>query len=154
MEVEQERTIRAFGKENDSPSRELARAVADTGRSYLGSGKPPFSASLVSRSDRYLRGGDHSSFNREGFAAVRLTEWREDFTHQHQTLRTENGIEYGDLVKFVDFGYVARVARLNAATLAVLAAPAERSGDLRRAAAEGGVADATAKLEVEGGTGA
>ena len=64
-------------------------------------------------------------FNEQGFAAVRFTEYREDFNHQHQTLRTENGIEYGDLPKYVDFGYVANVARLNAATLASLAsAPA------------------------------
>jgi hypothetical protein len=79
----------------------------------------------VFRLDRYLRGGDHYSFNQQGFAAVRFTEFREDFHHQHQNVRTENGIEYGDLPKFVDFDYVARVAQLNAATLASLAsAPA------------------------------
>jgi hypothetical protein len=80
---------------------------------------------LVFRVDRYLRGGDHYSFNEQGFAAVRLTEFREDFHHQHQNIRTEDGIEYGDTLKFVDFDYVAHVARLNAATLASLAsAPA------------------------------
>ncbi len=80
---------------------------------------------LVFRPDRYLRGGDHSSFNQEGYAAVRFTEYREDYNHQHQNVRTEKGIEYGDLPKFVDFSYVAEVARLNAATLASLAsAPA------------------------------
>jgi hypothetical protein len=80
---------------------------------------------LVFRLDRYLRGGDHYSFNEQGFAAVRFTEFRENFHHQHQNVRTENGIESGDLPKFVDFDYVARVARLNAATLAELAsAPA------------------------------
>ena len=71
--------------------------------------------------DRYLRGGDQRSFNEEGFAAVRFTEWREDYNHQHQTVRTENGIQYGDLIEFDDFGYMAQVARLNAATLATLA---------------------------------
>jgi hypothetical protein len=72
-----------------------------------------------------LRGGDHSAFNQQGYTAVRFTEYRENFNHQHQTLRTENGIEYGDLTKFVDFDYVAKVARLNALTLAALAsAPA------------------------------
>jgi hypothetical protein len=72
-----------------------------------------------------LRGGDHYSFNQQGFSAVRFTEFREDFHHQHQNVRVENGIEYGDLEKFVDFDYVAHVARLNAATLASLAsAPA------------------------------
>ncbi len=76
---------------------------------------------LVFRLDRYLRGGDHYSFNQQGFPAVRLTEFREDFHHQHQNVRTENGIEYGDLPKFVDYDYMAHVARLNAATLASLA---------------------------------
>jgi hypothetical protein len=77
---------------------------------------------LVFRLDRYLRGGDHLSFLQQGFAGVRFTEFREDFHHQHQDVRTENGIEYGDVPKFVDFDYVANVARLNAATLASLAA--------------------------------
>jgi hypothetical protein len=77
---------------------------------------------LISRVDRYLRGGDHYSFNEQGYAAVRFTEYREDFHHQHQNVRTENGIEYGDLPKFVNFDYVAAVARLNAATLASMAA--------------------------------
>ncbi len=122
--TEQEvRRIRGLGGENDSGSRQLARYVADVGRAYKDdvAVKPM----LVFRLDRYLRGGDHYSFNQQGFAAVRFTEFREDFHHQHQNVRTENGVEYGDLAKFVDFDYVARVARLNAATLASLAsAPA------------------------------
>ena len=73
---------------------------------------------LEFRQDRFLRGGDHRSFNQEGFAAVRLTEWRENFNHQHQNVRIENGVQYGDLIGFVDFSYTANVARLNAATLA------------------------------------
>jgi len=113
--------IRRLGGENDSSSRQLARYVLDVGRAYDAGVKPL----PVFRLDRYLRGGDHYSFNQQGFAAVRFTEFREDFHHQHQNVRTENGIEYGDLAKFVDFDYVARVARLNAATLASLAsAPA------------------------------
>jgi len=113
--------IRMLGGESDSTSRELARYVADVGRSYDAGVKPL----MIFRLDRFLRGGDHYSFNQQGFAAVRFTEFREDFNHQHQTPRTENGIEYGDLSKFVDFDYVAHVARLNAATLASLAsAPA------------------------------
>ena len=113
--------IRTLGGENDSPSREVARYIADVGRSYDAGVKPV----LIFRLDRFLRGGDHYSFNQQGFAAVRFTEFREDFNHQHQNVRTENGIEYGDLPKFVDFDYVAHVARLNAATLASLAsAPA------------------------------
>ena len=115
------RRIRGLGGENDSGSRQLARYIAEAGRSYDVGVKPI----LVFRLDRYLRGGDHSSFNQQGFAAVRFTEFREDFDHQHQNVRTENGMEYGDLPKFVDFDYVARVARLNAASLAALAsAPA------------------------------
>jgi hypothetical protein len=112
------RRIRSVGGENDSPSRELARYIASVSETYdFGQ----FSPKLIFRRDRYLRGGDHSAFNEQGFAAVRFTEYREDFNHQHQNVRTENGIEYGDLLKFVDFDYVANVARLNAATLAALA---------------------------------
>ncbi|MGC2476671.1 MAG: M28 family metallopeptidase [Candidatus Sulfotelmatobacter sp.] len=115
------RRIRGLGGESDSGSRELARYIAEVGRAYDAGVKPM----LVFRLDRYLRGGDHYSFNQQGFPAVRLTEFREDFHHQHQNVRTENGIEYGDLAKFVDYDYVAHVARLNATTLASLAsAPA------------------------------
>jgi peptidase M28-like protein len=132
---EEARRIRAYGEENDSPSRELARAIADTARSYFpqpGRNEKPgaFEAALEFRPDRYGRGGDHSSFNHEGFAAVRFTEWREDYNHQHQNVvRPPAGSSdpvKGDLPEFVDFGYVAKVARLNAATLATLAmAPGE-----------------------------
>jgi hypothetical protein len=115
------RRIRMLGGESDSSSRELARYIADVGRSYDAGVKPL----LIFRLDRFLRGGDHYSFNQQGFAAVRFTEFREDYDHQHQNVRAENGIEYGDLPKFVDFDYVAHVTRLNAATLASLAsAPA------------------------------
>ena len=115
------RRIRGLGGESDSGSRELARYITDVGRTYDTGVKPM----LVFRLDRFLRGGDHYSFNQRGFAAVRFTEFREDFHHQHQNVRTESGIEYGDRLKFVDYDYVARVARLNAATLASLAsAPA------------------------------
>jgi len=113
--------IRGLAAENDSDSRQLARYIAEVARAYDVGVKPL----LVFRLDRYLRGGDHYSFNQQGFSAVRFTEFREDFHHQHQNVRTEKGIEYGDLPKFVDFDYVARVARLNAAALASLAsAPA------------------------------
>ncbi len=112
------RLIRNLGGESDSPSREVARYIAEVGRTYDAGVKPL----LVFRLDRYLRGGDHYSFNQQGFAAVRFTEYRENYNRQHQNVRTENGTEYGDLPKFVDFDYVARVAKLNAATLAALAA--------------------------------
>jgi Zn-dependent M28 family amino/carboxypeptidase len=115
------RQIRSLGGESDSISRQLARYIAEVGRTYDAGVKPI----LIFRLDRYLRGGDHSSFNEQGFAAVRFTEFREDYNHQHQNVRTENGVEFGDLPKFVNFDHVANVARLNAATLASLAsAPA------------------------------
>ena len=114
------RRIRGLGGESDSGSRQVARYIADVGRAYAENvGVKPM---LVFRLDRYLRGGDHYAFNQAGFSGVRFTELREDFHHQHQDVRTENGIEYGDVLKFVDFDYVANVARLNAATLAALAA--------------------------------
>ena len=125
------RRILALGKDNDSPSRELARAIAETDRAYFPQAGPQaFSTTLVYRPDRYHRGGDHTSFNHEGFAAVRFTEWREDFNHQHQNIvrppAGSNEPVKGDLLEFVDFNYVAHVARLNAATLATLAfAPGE-----------------------------
>jgi Zn-dependent M28 family amino/carboxypeptidase len=115
---QQVRQIRMLGGESDSPSRELARYIAEVSRTYDTGVKPM----LIFRLDRYLRGGDHYAFNQEGFTAVRFTEFREDYHHQHQNVRTENGTEYGDLPKFVNFDYVAQVARLNAATLASLAA--------------------------------
>src|SRR5450432_2570889 len=118
------RRIRGLGGESDSGSRQLARYIAEVGRTYNAGLKPI----LVFPLDRYLRGGDHYSFNQQGFSAVRFTEYREDFHHQHQNVRTEGGVEFGDLPKFVDFDYVAKVARLNAATLASLAsAPAAPS---------------------------
>jgi Peptidase family M28 len=122
------RRIRSVGGENDSASRQLARYIASVSETYdFGT----FSPKLIFRRDRYLRGGDHSAFNDSGFAAVRFTEYREDYNHQHQNVRTENSIEYGDLPKFVDFNYVANVARLNAATLAALASAPAPPSDVR-----------------------
>ena len=119
--------IRNLGGESDSQSRQIARYVAEVARTYQVGVKPV----LVFRLDRYLRGGDHISFNQQGFAAVRFAEYREDYHHQHQNVRTENGIEYGDLPKFVNFEYVANVARLNAATLASLASGPAPPGKVR-----------------------
>jgi hypothetical protein len=116
--AEETRVLEGLGYANDSPSRQLARAVLEIAQSYGGAVEPV----MEFRHDRFLRGGDHTSFNQEGYAAVRFTEWREDYNHQHQTPRTADGVEFGDLLKFVDFQYVAQVARLNAATLAGLAA--------------------------------
>ena len=152
--IEQLHTLQTYGYESDSPSREVARAVAEVSATYfkpseahapsVGPGQarshmvrlvPAFHPVLQFRRDRFGRGGDHSSFNAEGFAAVRFTEWQENFNHQHQTPRTETGelpdgtdgrVEFGDFLKFVDTSYVANVARMNAASLATFAsAPGE-----------------------------
>ncbi len=121
------RLIQNLGGENDSASRQVARYVSEVSRSYKTAVKPL----LVFRLDRYLRGGDHISFNEQGYAAVRFTEYREDYNHQHQNVRTENGTEFGDQIKFVNFDYVADVARLNAATLASLASSPAPPGQVR-----------------------
>ena len=105
------------GGENDSPARELARFIKTQGERYL----PGMTVDIVYRKDRYLRGGDHSPFLEAGYPAVRMTEPNEDFRHQHQDVRQENGVQFGDLPEFVDFEYVAQVARINAASLGALA---------------------------------
>jgi hypothetical protein len=115
------RLRRSVGGENDSPSRQLARFIKETGARYV----PGFNVMMVYRRDRYLRGGDHIPFLERGYAAVRFTEPNEEYRHQHQNVRVENGVQYGDLPQFVDFAYIAQVARINAASLASLAlAPA------------------------------
>lgn len=110
-------TRRSVGGENDSASRQLARFIKETGERYV----PRTTVMLVWRRDRYGRGGDHIPFLERGYPAVRFTEVNEDYRHQHQNVRTENGVKYGDLPEFVDFAYVADVARINAASLAALA---------------------------------
>jgi hypothetical protein len=108
---------RSAGTDADTLSRTLARAAADAARRYVSN----FTVTLVYRNDRYGRGGDHSPFLQRGYAAIRMTEPNEDWRHQHQDLRTENGIQYGDLPEFVDFAYLTRVAQTNAAVVADLA---------------------------------
>lgn len=116
------RNLISQGGENDSPSRELARYVKETGERYV----DQLDVKLIYRRDRFLRGGDHVPFLQQGFTAVRFTEMNEDFRRQHQDIRTEKGIDYGDLPDFVDFDYVQKVARMNLSVLANLAlAPAE-----------------------------
>ncbi|HEY0080128.1 MAG TPA: M28 family metallopeptidase [Pyrinomonadaceae bacterium] len=121
-ETEQEAsTRRSVGGENDSSSRQLARFIKEVGEHYVRG----FRVWMVYRRDRYLRGGDHIPFLERGYPAVRFSEPNENYNHQHQNVRVENGIQYGDLPEFVDFPYVAQVARVNAAALATLArAPA------------------------------
>lgn len=115
------RALLATGGENDSISRQLARHVKEVGERYV----PKFKVNFIQRRDRYLRGGDHMPFLERGFAALRFTEPNEDFAHQHQNVRKEDGKQYGDLPEYNDYHYIARVARVNAAALASLAlAPA------------------------------
>jgi hypothetical protein len=110
------------GGENDSPSRQLARYIKETAERYV----DQLDVKLIYRRDRYSRGGDHTSFLKQGFTAVRFTEMNEDFNRQHQYVRTEKGVDYGDLPEFVDYNYVQKVARMNLSVLANLAsAPAE-----------------------------
>jgi hypothetical protein len=116
---------RGVGGENDSTSRQLARFIKETSERYVRGMR----VMMVYRRDRYLRGGDHRPFLERGYPAVRFTEPNEDYSHQHQNVRVENGIQYGDLPQFVDFKYTADVARVNAAALATLAlAPARPKG--------------------------
>jgi Zn-dependent M28 family amino/carboxypeptidase len=114
-------TLLRSGGENDFPTRQLGRFIKETADRHLSDIK----VDVIYRRDRYLRGGDHIPFLEAGYAAVRLTEPIEDYRHQHQNPRVENGVQYGDLPEFVDFDYVAKVARVNAVALAALAsAPA------------------------------
>lgn len=109
------------GGEVDSPSRQLARFIDGMAERYLGN----FKVTMVYRTDRFSRGGDQVEMLKAGFPSVRVTEANENYTRQHQDLRTEGGIRYGDLIEGVDFAYLANVTRLNAISMAALAsAPA------------------------------
>lgn len=116
------KTIRQFGLENDGKSRQLARYVKEIGERYV----DQLEIKLIYRNDRFLRGGDHTPFVENGFTAVRITEMNENFDHQHQDLRTEKGIRYGDLQEFMDFEYLRKNTGVNISVLASLAkAPSE-----------------------------
>jgi hypothetical protein len=117
---------RGVGGENDSTSRQLARFIKETSERYVAGMR----VMMVYRRDRYLRGGDHIPFLERGFAAVRFTEPNENYQHQHQNVRIENGVQYGDLPQFDDFSYIANVARVNAASLAGLALAPARPKDV------------------------
>jgi len=122
IETPEQATRRRYnGGEVDSPSRNLARFVSGLADAYLAD----FSARMVYRTDRYSRGGDQVPMLAAGFPAIRFTEAIENYTREHEDVRTENGVRYGDVLDAVDFTYLAQVARLNAVTMAALAmAPA------------------------------
>jgi len=110
-------TVRRYAAESDSSSRQLARFIAEVARTHATAVQPK----LIFRPDRFLRGGDHTPFNELGFPAVRFTEVYEDYTRQHQDIRQEDGVEYGDIPEMVDPEYLADVTRLNAAVVVSLA---------------------------------
>jgi hypothetical protein len=113
----QAQRIRQLGLENDGKARQLARYVKETGERYVDN----LEVVMVYRNDRFLRGGDHTPYVENGYAAVRITEMNENFNHQHQDVRTEKGIVYGDLPEFMDFEYLRKNTAMNLANLANLA---------------------------------
>jgi len=118
LETEAEAKIRkSTNRDNDSPSRQLARYIKSVTNQYV----EQLDIKLVYRNDRFLRGGDHTPFSQNGFTAIRFCEMNENFDHQHQTVRKENNIQYGDLPEFMDFEYMKKVACSNLATLSNLA---------------------------------
>ena len=110
--------VNLVGSENDSPSRELSRFVAEVVPAYV----PDFTVRQIFRADRFLRGGDQESFQDAGYAAaIRFVEPHENFTHQHQDVRVENNVQFGDLPQYIDAAYLARATQANVASLATLA---------------------------------
>ena len=119
------------GGEDDSASRNVARYAKAVAESYI----PNWTVALVYRLDRFGRGGDHSAFNALGLPAVRFTENAEDYRHQHQDLRTEGGVEYGDTIAHIDFAYLAKVAATNALAAAAMASAPPPPANVRIAGA-------------------
>ncbi|MBS1979399.1 MAG: M28 family metallopeptidase [Bacteroidetes bacterium] len=111
------KSIRQFGLENDGKSRQLARYTKEVGERYVDN----LQVVMIYRNDRFLRGGDHTPYVDNDYAAVRFTEMNENFNHQHQDVRQENGIKYGDLPEFMDFEYLRKNTAMNLANLANLA---------------------------------
>ncbi|HEV2354738.1 MAG TPA: M20/M25/M40 family metallo-hydrolase [Puia sp.] len=121
------RYIRQFGLENDGDARQLARYVKEIGERYVDN----LEVVMIYRNDRYLRGGDHSPYVDTGYAAVRITEMNENFNHQHQDVRTEKGVVYGDLPEFMDFEYLRKNTALNLCNLANLAKSPGKPQDVK-----------------------
>ncbi len=109
--------IKSMGLENDGKSRQLARYIKEVGERYVDN----LEVVMVYRTDRFLRGGDHLPYLKKGFTAVRITEMNENFAHQHQDVRIENNIQYGDLPQFIDYEYLRKNTALNLCNLANLA---------------------------------
>lgn len=116
-ETKEQATARqSAGTENDGKARQAARYIKEVAERYV----DQLEVKLIYRRDRYLRGGDHTPFSQQGFAAVRVTEMNEDFNRQHQDVRTENGFKFGDLPEYVDYNYLQKVTRMNMSVMANL----------------------------------
>ena len=148
-ETEKERNMRRFyGGEVDGISRQLARYIHKTTKSYM----PEMNPIMIYRLDRFGRGGHHRPFNDLGFAGIRIMEAHENYTQQHQDIRVENGIKYGDIFEHVNFGYAKKLTAVNAINLASLALAPPSPKEV----AIGGIVEASAKLKwdkVEGAKG-
>ncbi|GGD99712.1 M28 family metallopeptidase [Planktosalinus lacus] len=139
-ETERERTMRRFyGGEVDGISRQLARYVHKTTQTYM----PEMNPMLIYRLDRFGRGGHHRPFNDAGFAGIRIMEAHENYTQQHQDIRVEDGIAYGDVLEHVNFDYAAKLTAVNAISMAALAwaPPAPENVQI------GGIVEPSAKLK-------
>lgn len=109
------------GTDNEGKARQAARYIKEVAERYV----DQLEVKLIYRRDRFLRGGDHTPFSQQGFAAVRITEMNEDFNRQHQDIRTENGFKFGDLPEYVDYNYLQKVTRMNLSVMANLALSAQ-----------------------------
>ena len=118
---EQAAARQAAGTENEGKARQAARYIKEVAERYV----DQLEVKLIYRRDRFLRGGDHTPFAQQGFAAVRITEMNEDFNRQHQDIRTENGFKYGDLPEYVDYNYLQKVTRMNLSVMSNLALAAQ-----------------------------
>ncbi len=148
-ETEQQRNSRRFyGGEVDGISRQLARYVHKTTQTYM----PGMNPMLIYRLDRFGRGGHHRPFNDAGFVGIRIMESHENYTQQHQDIRMEDGIAYGDVLEHVNFDYAAKLTAVNAITMAALASAPPAPGNVQI----GGIVEPSAKLKwdkVEGAVG-
>ncbi len=135
---------RFMGGEVDSPSRNIARLVDRLADEYI----PNLDVMMIYRLDRFGRGGHHRPFNEAGMPGVRIMETNENYNRQHQDLRTENGIEYGDVIEGVDFDYARKLTALNVVTLASMAGAPPFPADV---ALEGAVRPSTTiKWQIRG----
>lgn len=145
---DQRRARRFYGGEVDGISRQLARYVHKTTKTYM----PEMNPTMIYRLDRFGRGGHHRPFNDAGFAGIRIMESHENYTQQHQDIREENGIAYGDVLEHVNFDYAKKLTAVNAVNLAAIAwaPPAPEKVEI------GGIVEPSAKFKwsaVEGAVG-